>query len=142
MFSTVRYFIKTAIGFLILGLLTGLFMMASKYLFNSGYPYNFINAHTHVILIGCVMMMMMGVATWFFLRAEKEDKKYNPDLILLVYGMMAISTLTRFISEIINGYLNDPISRKIIFTTSFGQVVSLILFFYSIWGRIKPIGSH
>lgn len=142
MFSTVRYFIKTAIGFLILGLLTGLFMIASKYLGDSGYPYNLISAHTHVIMIGFVMMMIMGVAIWFFPRAEKDDKKYNPDIILLIYGMISISTLTRFISEIINGYVNDPISGIIIFIASFGQVLSFILFFYSIWGRIRPIGSH
>ena len=142
MFSTVRYFIKTAIGFLILGLLTGLAMMASKYLFDSGYPYNIISAHTHVILIGFVMMMIMGVAIWFFPRAEKDDKKYNPDLILIVYWVMTTSTLARFICELVNGYLNSPVFGIIIFIASLGQVLAFILFFYSIWGRIRPVGSH
>lgn len=142
MFSTVRYFIKTAISFLVLGLLSGIFMMAVKFLFNSSFPYGLISAHTHVLLIGFVMMMIMGVAIWFFPRAEKTDKKYNPDLIKIVYGMMTISTLLRFVSEIINAYLIDPISGKIAFTSSAGQVLAFILFFYSIWGRIRPIGSH
>lgn len=142
MFSTVRYFIKTAISFLILGLLSGLYMIAVKYLFNQSYPYSLISAHAHIILIGFVMMMIMGVAIWFFPRAEKNDKKYNPDLILIVYGMMTISTFLRFASEITNAYLNDPISGKIVFTSSAGQVLAFILFFYSIWGRIRPIGSH
>ncbi len=142
MFSTVRYFIKTAIGFLLLGLLSGLFMMGSRHLFNYTFPYGIISAHTHVILIGFVMMMIMGVAIWFFPRAEKDDKKYNPDLVLIIYGMMSISTLVRFVTEILNAYLNDPFTNKIIFTSSAGQVLAFLLFFYSIWGRIRPIGSH
>ncbi|MEW6003937.1 MAG: hypothetical protein AB1695_01355 [Stygiobacter sp.] len=142
MFSTVRYFIKTAIGFLILGLLTGAFMMISKNIFHQGYPYSMITAHTHLILIGFVMMMIMGVAIWFFPRPEKEDKKYNPTLILIVYEMITISTFIRFVSEIINGYLQDEISAVIITLASLGQLLSFMLFFYSIWGRIRPIGSH
>ena len=142
MFSTVRYFIKTAIAFLIIGLLSGFFMIGVKYLFNQNYPYGLISAHAQIILIGFVMMMIMGVAIWFFPRPEKKDKKYNPNLILVVYGMMTISTALRFVTEIINAYLNDPISGKIVFTSAGGQVLAFILFFYSIWGRIRPIGSH
>lgn len=142
MFSTVRYFIKTAIIFLIVGLLSGLYMVAAKYLFNTGYPYNLITAHAHIILVGFVMMMIMGVALWFFPKASKDDRKYKPEIILIIYGMMTISTTVRFIAEIANGYLNDPISGKIIFAASAGQILSFLLFFYSIWGRIRPIGSH
>jgi len=142
MFSTVRYFIKTAIIFLIVGLTTGVFMMISKNIFNIGYPYNIITAHTHIILIGFVMMMIMGVAIWFFPRAEKDDKKYKPDLILFVYGLMTVSTSIRFITEIINGYFQDSISGTISVLAAIGQFISFLLFFYSIWGRIRPVGSH
>lgn len=142
MFSTVRYFIKTAIIFLIVGLIAGLFMLTSKYLFEFYYPFGLISAHTHIILIGFVMMMIMGVAIWFFPRAEKEDKKYKPTLILLIYGLITISTAIRFISEVVFAYLNDPYSKILIFISSTGQVFSFILFFYSIWGRIRSAGSH
>ncbi len=88
------------------------------------------------------MMMIMGVAIWFFPCPEKDDKKYNPTLILIVYGMISISTLVRFIAEIINGYFQDDLSAMMITLASLGQLLSFILFFYSIWGRIRPIGSH
>lgn len=142
MFSTVRYFIKTSIIFLIIGLITGLYMIMAKYILKIGYPYNLITAHTHIILIGFVLMMIMGVAIWFFPRAEKDDKKYNPDRILIVYFLISVSTFIRFICEVINGYLNDPITEKIIFISSLGQVLAFIIFFYSIWGRIRAVGSH
>lgn len=142
MFSTARYFIKTAIVFLIVGLIVGLFMISSKYLFEYAYPYGLISAHTHIILVGFVMMMIMGVAIWFFPRAEKSDNKYKPNLILLLYGFITISTAVRFTAEVIFAYMNDQFSKILIVISSAGQVFSFILFFYSIWGRIRSVGSH
>ena len=72
MFTTVRYFIKTSIIFLVTGLLTGLYMSVSQSLFEKGYSAELVSAHTHIILLGSVMMMIMGVALWFFPRPERR----------------------------------------------------------------------
>jgi len=74
MFTTVRYFVKTSILNLLLGLFSGLHMLFSKYIFKSGFGAGMITAHTHIILVGFVIMMIMGVALWFFPRAEKKIK--------------------------------------------------------------------
>ena len=142
MFSTVRYFIKTSIAFLVLGIITGLYMSYSKYFFNSGNTQELISAHVHVILVGSVMMMIMGVALWFFPRAEKEDKKYNPDLILVTYWLMTASTLLRFVFQIVAGFIFIKWLNVLIAITSTFQVIAILLFFYSMWGRIRPVGSH
>ena len=77
MFTTVRYFIKTSLTFLAIGILTGLYMSFAKYVFSQndrfwqiGYTQELISAHTHLILVGSIMMMIMGVALWFFPRAN------------------------------------------------------------------------
>ncbi|HZW37736.1 MAG TPA: hypothetical protein VFF33_00400 [Ignavibacteriaceae bacterium] len=143
MFSTVRYFIKTSIAFLILGILLGLHLIFSKY-FGSSYPHpDLVSAHTHVILVGSVMMMIMGVALWFFPRPGKEDKLYKPTLILVTYYFVTISTLLRFFSQVMAGYIepNSTLSF-IIVASSTGQVLGILLFFISMWGRIRSVGSH
>lgn len=142
MFTTVRYFVKTSLIFLVVGILTGLHMSFAKYISQTGYTQELISAHTHVILVGSVMMMIMGVALWFFPRAEKTDKKYNPDLILVTYWLMTIATALRFVMQIIASYyfiqwINIAI---VIFSTL--QVLAMILFFYSMWGRIRGVGSQ
>ena len=71
MFTTVRYFIKTSLAFLVLGIITGLYMSFAKYIYQSGYTQELISAHTHLILVGSVMMMIMGVALWFFSASRK-----------------------------------------------------------------------
>ncbi len=142
MFTTVRYFIKTSIIFLIVGILSGLYLIISKYYFVQGYNTEIISAHTHIVLVGSVIMMIMGVALWFFPRAEKTDKRYNPDLIRFVFWLMAISTAIRFVAQVINSFLFAGWLNLTVTVASALQVTSIILFFYSIWGRIRPVGSH
>ena len=142
MFTTVRYFIKTSIIFLITGILTGLYMSLNKHLLRSGVMPEIISAHTHIILVGAVMMMIMGVALWFFPRAEKNDKKYNPSLILFTYWLMTISTALRFIFQIISAFTFLNFIEISISIFSSLQVLAIILFFYAMWGRIRAVGSQ
>ena len=142
MFSTVRYFVKTSIIFLVFGILTGLYMSFSKYFNIAAYSQEMISAHTHIILVGSVMMMIMGVALWFFPRAEKTDKRYNPDLILITYWLMAGATLLRFCSQLIASFIYLDWINKSIFAFSSVQVIAILLFFYSMWGRIRAVGSQ
>ena len=142
MFTTVRYFVKTSLIFLVVGILTGLHMSFSKYISQIGYSQELISAHTHIILVGSVIMMIMGVALWFFPRAEKVDKRYNPDLILVTYWVMTISTAFRFIMQVIGTYFYIPWVNVAIVVFSTFQVIAMILFFYSMWGRIRAVGSQ
>ena len=142
MFTTVRYFIKTSVAFLFVGILTGLYMSFAKYIYQSGYTQELISAHTHIILVGSVMMMIMGVALWFFPRPEKDDKKYNPGLILIVYWLISISTGLRFVFQVLGSFYFIPWLNIVIPIFSSLQVFAMILFFYSIWGRIRAVGSQ
>lgn len=143
MFSTVRYFIKTSIVFLISGILLGLYLLIARNYYNEWPRPDLVSAHTHIILLGSVMMMIMGVALWFFPRAEKDDKLYRPNLILATYFIISISTAIRFISQIISAYASSEGLLKLLLTLSaFGQVIGIILFFISMWGRIRSVGSH
>ena len=143
MFSTVRYFIKTSIIFLMIGILSGLYMLVARNYFNMWPHPDLVSAHTHIILVGSVMMMIMGVALWFFPRADKNDKLYKPALILITYYTITISTAVRFISQVIaafvqtNGMLNFLLTVSAIF-----QVIGILMFFVSMWGRIRSVGSH
>ena len=142
MFSTVRYFIKTSIIFLMVGILTGLYMSFSKYIWNEGYSPEMASAHTHLILVGSVMMMIMGVALWFFPRPTKDDKRYNHDLILITYWTMAISTALRFIFQVLLSFIYLKWISVGVSVFSTFQIIAIILFFYSIWGRIRSVGSY
>jgi heme/copper-type cytochrome/quinol oxidase subunit 1 len=143
MFSTVRYFVKTSIIFLVVGILTGLYMLILRNFYDVWPHPDLVSAHTHIILVGSVMMMIMGVALWFFPRAEKNDKLYKPALVLASYFTITISTILRFISQVISSFIAADSLLKLLLTISaIGQVAGIIIFFISIWGRIRSVGSH
>ena len=142
MFSTVRYFIKTSVIFLIVGIFTGLYMSISKYILPQSYSLELISAHSHLILVGSVMMMIMGVALWFFPCPDKDDKKYNPNLILFIYWFMTIGTSFRFIFQVTANFIYADWIHFLIAVCTIIQVIAISLFFYSMWGRIRPLGSH
>jgi len=143
MFSTVRYFVKTSIIFLLIGIVTGLYLLIARNYFDSWPHPDLVSAHTHLILVGSVMMMIMGVALWFFPRAEKDDKLYKPDIILAAYFIITISTLIRFFSQVISAFvLTNELLKFLLTISAIGQVLGIIIFFISMWGRIRSVGSH
>ena len=145
MHSLVRRFIKTAIGFLVLGLFAGGWMIVRRELSGrppSGYE---ISAHTHLLLVGFVMTMILGVALWLFPRPEKSDRRYRPAFVEVAYWLLTTGTLVRAASE----YWHDsagsewlPRLRWLIVASSMSQIAALILFFATMWSRVRGIGSR
>ncbi len=141
MFTNARYFIKTAFGFFVLGLLSGLYMYGAR-AFGWSMPFTMIQAHTHVLLMGGVFMMILGVAVWFFPRAKKDDTSYNPTIIRVSYYVFTFATLLRFIVEVLQGFYPQSVATQAGFWCSVLQVVASIVLVYSLWGRIRPVGSQ
>ncbi len=141
MFTNARYFIKTAFGFFVLGLFSGLYIYGSR-TFGWSMPFTLIQAHMHILLMGGVFMMILGVAVWFFPRARKDDKSYNPDVIRISYYVFTLATLVRFIVEILQGYYPQSLTTQAGFWCSSFQVMASVALIYSLWGRIRPVGSQ
>jgi heme/copper-type cytochrome/quinol oxidase subunit 1 len=142
MFTTVRYFVKTSLAFLITGILSGFFMMISRRVFNFGYGPGMLSAHTHVVLVGFMLMLIMGIAVWFFPKADKTDTKYNPDRIMVVYWLMLNGTIFRFIFEVADAYITISFLNYVIVSSSTLQITAVIIYAYTMWGRIRPLGSQ
>jgi heme/copper-type cytochrome/quinol oxidase subunit 1 len=141
MHSLVRRYIKTAIGFLFAGLAVGLWMIVRRELWQLGPTPLQISAHTHVILVGFVMTMILGVALWLFPRPEKSDARYRPALAELSYWLLTGGTAIRFIAELTRGVNASQWLRWIIVAASASQILALAVFFYTMWSRIRAVGS-
>jgi heme/copper-type cytochrome/quinol oxidase subunit 1 len=141
-FGLVRRFIKTAIGFLIIGLLLGSYLMVRRELFGE-FPSPYLrSAHVHVVGIGFVMFLILGVALWLFPRAPKDDRRYSPQRIATVYWLLLISTAVRFLAEGSRAWSESRALAWIVVVSGFGQLVGLLLYFWTMWSRIRPVGSH
>lgn len=142
MFTFVRRFIKTGVAFLGAGLLMGAGLLVQRELLGI-WPNRFlVAAHAHVVLIGFVMFLILGVALWLFPRAPQGDTRYRPQRIAAAYWILTTSTLLRFVAESLRAWLLAPVLPWLVVLGGFGQVIGLLFYFWTMWSRIRPVGSH
>lgn len=95
MYTLVRRYIKTAAAFLALGLTIGGSMLVRRELYGV-YPTAYeTSAHTHAILVGFVMEMILGVALWLFPRPDKADVRYNPRAAEVAYWLVTVGSAAK-----------------------------------------------
>jgi heme/copper-type cytochrome/quinol oxidase subunit 1 len=140
--SLVRRYLKTGIGFLALGLGLGLWMMVERELLQRFPSRYVVSAHTHAILVGFVMMMILGVALWLFPRPSREDTRYSPRAAALAYWLVGGGTAIRVVVELSRTEISAPWLRLATVGAGVVQVAGLLVFFYTMWSRIRPVGSQ
>lgn len=137
-----RRYIKTAIAFLVLGLAIGTRILIRREIFLRPPDLYEVSAHTHAILVGFVMMMILGVALWLFPRAERGEQQYDPRLAATAYWLLTIGTAGRVASELARAYSAALWLRSIVVTGGLAQFAGIALFFFTMWPRIRSAGSH
>lgn len=142
MFSTVRLYIKTGIGFLAAGLILGIYLLVRRELLGVWPHPHLVSAHAHAVLVGFVMFIILGVALWLFPRAEKEDTRYTPARIEAAYWILLAATLSRFVSESARAWVTSGWLGWVVVLGGVGQAIGLGLYFWTMWTRIRPVGSH
>ena len=141
MFTLVRRFIKTAIAFLAAGLLLGGWMIVERDLLGGATSEYLRSAHTHAVLAGFGMMMIMGVALWLFPRPARDDQRYRPERIAVSYWLTTLGTAGRVAGEVMHVWTVAPWFGWLTVTAALAQMAGMLLFFWAIWPRIRPVGS-
>jgi heme/copper-type cytochrome/quinol oxidase subunit 1 len=141
MHSLARRYIKTAIVFLAIGLAIGGWMISAREL-QQRFPGPYVvSAHTHALLVGFIMMMILGVALWLFPRPDKSDVRYKPKLAEIAYWLITVGTTARIGGELARAWSAAFSLRLLVVVSGWLQIVGLALFFYTIWWRIRGLGS-
>lgn len=141
MTTLVRQYLKTAIAFLLVGLALGGWMMVRRE-FWTDFPSSYmVSAHTHAIVVGFVMMMILGVALWMFPRPAKEDACYSQTRATVAYWLVTLGTAGRVAGELMRSPSSAFPLRLAIVIAGFLQIAGLLLYFFTMWTRIRAVGS-
>ncbi|HYH78723.1 MAG TPA: hypothetical protein VEX86_02980 [Longimicrobium sp.] len=142
MYTLVRRFIKTGIFFLGVGVLLGVYMLVRREL-GGVWPHPYlVSAHAHSILAGFVLFLILGVALWLFPRAEKGDTRYSPRRIEAVYWVLTAGTAARVAAEMSRAWTTQPWQPWAIVLGGVAQAAGIGLYFWTMWSRIRPVGSQ
>ena len=133
----IRRYIKTSFAFLTAGLLLGGYLTVGEFVVGTYPPRLAITAHVHLLLVGFMLMMVMGVATWMFPRPAKDDTRYRPELAEAVYWVMTVSTVLRAAGELAAGWSGAPLLRVMVALGGLGQLLGAVLFVINMWTRVR-----
>jgi heme/copper-type cytochrome/quinol oxidase subunit 1 len=133
----IRRYIKTSFAFLITGLILGGYITVGQFLLGTYPPRLVTTAHVHLLLVGFMLMMVMGVATWMFPRPARDDARYRPELAEAVYWVMTVATALRAIAELLAGWSAPPVLRVLVAVGGLGQLLGAALFVVNMWTRVR-----
>jgi hypothetical protein len=133
----VRRYIKTSFVFLLCGLLLGGYIITCQFVLDAHPPRLLTTTHAHLLLVGFMLMLVMGVATWMFPRPAKGDVRYRPELAEAAYWIMAGATLLRALAEISVAFAGTMGLRWLIALGGFGQLAGAALFVLNMWWRVR-----
>jgi heme/copper-type cytochrome/quinol oxidase subunit 1 len=136
----VRLYVKTSFAFLLLGLVLGGYITIQVNLGGRGVPWSLITAHVHLVVVGFMLMLVFGVATWMFPRPARDDDRYQPRLAWVVYWLMTASTVIRVVGELtaaVAGARSSPLAAW----GGLGQVAAAVVFVVNVWSRVRMPGG-
>lgn len=136
----VRRYLKSAVLFLVTGLALGVWMLVSRE-FGAWQPLRLRSAHTHALLVGFVMMMISGVALWMFPRVPADDTRYRPAIAEAAWWCLAPGTALRVALELTLPPEASVAMRVLLVAAGIAQVLGLLLFFWTMWPRIRASGA-
>ena len=133
----VRRYIKTSFVFLIAGLVVGAYIVVAQFLLNVYPPRLYVTAHVHLLLVGFMLMIVMGVATWMFPRPARDDSVYRPGLAEAVYWIMTLATVLRGAAELLAPAGGLRFFGPLIALGGLGQLAGTALFVVNMWRRVR-----
>ena len=142
MHTNVRRFIKTGIAFLFVGLLIGAWMLGRRELGGAWPDPYLVSAHAHAVQLGFVVFLILGVALWLFPKPPEGDTRYRPSRIDVAYWTLAVATGARIAGEVGRSAAVLDWLPWLVAAAGVAQVIGFALYFWTLWPRIRPVGSH
>lgn len=120
----------------------GVYMMVRRELYGDWpHPY-LVSAHTHAVLVGFVMFLILGVGLWLFPRPAKDDDRYSPERAAIAYWILMPATAMRFIGEMSRAWSEAHWLALVVVLGGIGQAAGIGFYFWTMWTRIRPVGSQ
>jgi hypothetical protein len=132
-----RRYLKASIVFLVFGLLLGLHIGAAEYAGWGTLRPPYIVAHTHVLLVGFLLMLIMGVAQWMFPRLAGSGPVADARAATVAWWMLVIGVVVRTTGEILSAYFLARAIGYATFAAACLEVAGVVLFFVQLWPRIR-----
>ena len=134
-----RLFIKTALVYLVLGVMAGAWMLLRQ----AGVPLpeiaNLYTVHIHLLGLGFFFMMVCGVAFWMFPRksGETREEAASDPLGWSAYYLITIGLAARCLALL----LPQLLGKTVLGASALLQAGGVVCFAVAIWPRVYLPGG-
>ena len=130
-----RWLIKTALVYFVLSLFAG-FILASQAVFDLRLlPASFSPAYFHMLMVGWVTQLILGVVYWMFPKFTKEQPRGSEKLGWAVYALLNVGLVLRFLIEPLNPA--GTVWGWGLALSAFLQWLAGLMFVVNTWARVK-----
>lgn len=133
-----RTFIKTAMGYVLLGM-----FLSALWLLQLAWPLHpllvfFQPTALHLIVVGWLTQLIFGVALWMFPPWSKTQPRGPEAMNWLCYGLLNGGLLLRLIAEPLNRYRPGQALGWLLVVSAILQVIAIWIFVALVWQRVRP----
>jgi hypothetical protein len=146
MYPQARYFIRTALIWLLAAFVVGGLVLANQELAIDSRIGALLPVFYHLLMVGWVTQLICGVALWLFPAYSRERPRGDERLGWFCYGMLNAGLLLRATFEPLHAWWPMPWLGWPLALSALLQVIAIWAFVITIWSRVKgrPIigGKH
>jgi hypothetical protein len=132
-----RWFIKSALLYLVVSLLVGAALAARDALGLPGAFDALLPVYFHLFMVGWVTQVIFGVAHWMFPRVTKEQPRGRESLIVMAYVGLNVGLLARAIAEPILALHPAPLWTGTLIASAVLQWLGALAFVVNTWPRVR-----
>jgi len=126
-----RRFLATAAMMLLVGVGLGYLMLVRRDLFGAWPDRGMISAHTHLILVGAVIQLIVGTAWWLFPRPPRAAPQASEGAVRAAWWFLTPGTLMRAGGELWGLSLASLLGGT-------GQLLGMVLVVVALRRRVVP----
>lgn len=132
-----RCFVRTAFGMLVMACACGAWIAAQPMLPPKLAPPPLTPLYFHLLMVGWVTQLIMGVALWLFPRAGSGPRGGSTPLAWAVYAMLNFGLLARAVGEPLQTVAPGAAGAVLLLWSSVLQVLAAFGFVVAIWPRVR-----
>lgn len=132
-----RWFIKSALVYLVIALFLAVLLVVPA--LTRTFPFlAYLNpAYFHLFLVGWVTQMIFGVIYWMFPILTRTNPRGNEKIGWASYTLLNIGLVCRVLGEPLVGIYPNTTAGWVLIASAFCQWLAALLFVYLAWPRVK-----
>lgn len=132
-----RVFIKAALIYFVIALVTGFVLVAAPWLPLSAWVSALNPVYFHLFMVGWVTQLIAGVAYWMFPKFSREQPRGSDTLAWSTFILLNVGLVLRIIAEPANTFSPGGLWGMLLATSALLQWLGGVAFVANTWPRVK-----